>query len=68
MWAREQADFGGLAAGALVAREDGGCEGADTAFALCAGYVDDVEAVEVVGLDLVARVVDQRSAWFLSRF
>lgn len=51
--------------GALVVGEDGGCEGADAAFALCAGYVDYVEAVEVLGLYVV-----HRSAMFFlsSRF
>lgn len=37
--------------GGLVLGEDRGDEGADAAFAFGAGYVDDVEAVEVVRLD-----------------
>ena len=46
----------GEAGAGAVGVQEGLGEGAGAAFALCAGYMDDVEAVDVGGLDSVSSI------------
>lgn len=56
----EEADLAGAALGVAVLGEDGVDKGAGAAFALCAGNVDDVKAIDVRRLFPSAHALEQR--------
>lgn len=50
MWRGQEADLTRQLAVSLVLGEDGGDKGAYAAFAFGAGYVNDIETIEIIGL------------------